>query len=71
MTLDNLISQLKDVQAANGNIEVQLLELYCAGHKVNKNSIFTNEVHLSYALEEEEEPTEETPPDNRIPIGFC
>ena len=71
MTLDNLISQLQDVRAVNGNIQVQLLEFYGAVQQKNKNSIFTNEIHLAYAEEEEEE---ETPPTEEVktyPIGFC
>lgn len=70
MTLDNLISQLQDVRTANGNIQVQLLEFYGAVQQKDKNSIFTNEIHLAYAEEEEEEtpPTEEV---KTYPIGFC
>lgn len=69
MTLDNLISKLQDVRAANGNVNIQLLELYGAKQrKGKKNSIFTNEIHLSYA--EDEEPVE-VPMQEPRTIGFC
>lgn len=68
MTLDKLIAQLQDVRQINGNIEVQLLEFYGAKQQKNKNSIFTNEIHLSYAIEEEEEQSISIPSN---PIGFC
>ena len=70
MTIDKLISQLQDIQTVNGNIQVQVFEFYGSNQRKNKNSIFTNEIHLAYAKEEEEE---ETPPIETLsnPIGFC
>lgn len=71
MTLDNLISKLQDVRAANGNVNIQLLELYgTKQRKGKKNSIFTNDIHLSYA-EDEDEPIEQAPQSKSNPIGFC
>lgn len=69
MTIDKLISQLQDIQTVNGNIQVQVFEFYGSNQRKNKNSIFTNEIHLAYAKEEEEE----APPIETLsnPIGFC
>ena len=70
MTIDKLISQLQDIQTVNGNIQVQIFEFYGSNQRKNKNSTFTNEIHLAYAKEEEEEeePLIETLSN---PIGFC
>lgn len=69
MTIDKLISQLQDIQSVNGNIQVQVFEFYGSKQQKNKNSIFTNEIHLTYAKEEEEEEPPIEIPSN--PIGFC
>lgn len=69
MTIDKLISQLQDIQTVNGNIQVQIFEFYGSNQRKNKNSTFTNEIHLAYAKEEEEE---EFPIESLSnPIGFC
>lgn len=67
MTLDNLISQLQDIRKANGNIEVQLLDMYAAKQRKSKTSFFANEIHLSYAKEEKEKPPAA---EMTNPIGF-
>ena len=69
MTLDMLISQLQGVQATSGNIRVQVFEFYGADKQQDSRSIFRNEIHLSYAEDEEdEEPQSE--PSKPHPIGF-
>lgn len=66
MTLDNLIEQLQNVRAVNGNISIQLLDLYAGKQRKGKRSTFVNDIHISYAEEEPNEPMASAP----HPIGF-